>query len=284
MDQHRRPDPTSIGQFNSRDGTLLYYEAHEAETPRAHLLFVHGFAEHCGRYRAFGHRCRQRGFTTSHFDYRGHGKAGGRRGHIFRFEEYLDDFRAFVTHAREQQEAKVPVFVFAHSYGGLITSSALTRHLPDIAGVVLSSPFFGFAIKLPKWKAFAGRLMSRYIPGLALPTDIDPRSVSHDPATIQEYAEDPLIGRVASARWLTETEAAHASLARSVSAFNAPVLLQQAGADQLVDGQVGRARFDQMSSADKTWQDYPDYFHELWFETDRDVPIEAALTWVEERL
>ena len=77
-------------------------------------------------------------------------------------------------------------------------------------GVALSSPFFGFGLKVPAWKAFAGRTLSRLVPALAMPTDIDPAIVSHDPEVGRQYKSEPLNGRTATARWFTEMLRVHA--------------------------------------------------------------------------
>jgi lysophospholipase len=267
--------------LSSDDGTKLFYEYLAPERPVGLVLMVHGFADHCGRYLAMAKDLASRGYGVLRFDYRGHGRSDGRRGHIFRFDEYLMDFDAAYSGLSERNPGSLPLFVMAHSYGGLITLHASRRHRFD--GVVFSSPFYGFAIKIPAWKAFAGRLLSRYIPGLSMPTDIDPSIVSHDPATIDEYAIDPLIGRVATTRWLTETEAAHEDIPQLAAAFDVPVLFQQAGDDQLVDASAGRRAFDAFPSADKTWIEYPDQYHEIWFEMDRQPTLDAAFNWIETR-
>jgi lysophospholipase len=169
----------------------------------------------------------------------------------------------------------------AHSYGGLITVHGSMERAFD--GIILSSPFFGFAMKVPAWKALAGRLLSRYVPGLAMPTDIDSNIVSHDPATREEYATDPLIGQVATARWLTETEKAHETLPAAAGSLSVPVLLQQAGDDKLVDANAGRTFFDSFPSDDKEWVLYDELYHEIWFELDRQTPINHALKWLKAR-
>ena len=74
---------------------------------------------------------------------------------------------------------------------------------------------------------------------------------------------DPLIGRVASARWLTETEKAQHNLESLATNVTLPILYQQAGDDRLVDAEAGRRVFDAFASQDKTWQAYPDQFHEI---------------------
>src|SRR5262249_41080239 len=58
------------------------------QPPRASVLIVHGYAEHGGRYADVARRLAGAGFAVSTFDYRGHGRAGGPRGHCDRFTDY----------------------------------------------------------------------------------------------------------------------------------------------------------------------------------------------------
>jgi alpha-beta hydrolase superfamily lysophospholipase len=224
------------------------------------------------------------GYSCYRFDLRGHGRSEGRRGHIYGFDEYVDDFEAMRAHARLSIPEGCPLFVVSHSYGGLVSLHAVSRRPTGVDGLVMSSPFFGFKIRVPAWKAFTGRLLSRYVPALSLATNLDPKTVSHDPRTIEEYATDPLIGRVATTRWLTETEQAQASAPEAASRVEVPVLLQMAGGDQIVSPEAARAIFERVSSDDKTWQEYPDFFHEIWFEIDREAPLTALCRWLSAQL
>ena len=74
-------------QIKSRDGTNLYYQINSATHPRAVALLVHGYADHSGRYSELVSELNNRGFTCYRFDYRGHGRSEGRRGHIDHFVE-----------------------------------------------------------------------------------------------------------------------------------------------------------------------------------------------------
>ncbi|MEE2789876.1 MAG: alpha/beta hydrolase, partial [Myxococcota bacterium] len=156
----------------------------------------------------------------------------------------------------------------------------VARDPSGIDGLILSSPFFGFAIKVPLWKRAAGVLLSRYIPSFSMPTEIEPSSVSHDPKIVEGYATDPLVGRVASSRWFTETKLAHEQLTLLAPQVEMPVLFQQAGEDKLVDGSAGRAVFELFNSPDKTWEDKPGEFHEIWFETNWRPTIETVAQWI----
>ncbi len=275
--------PDRRGYFDSADGLRLYGEHDPVESPRARILLVHGFAEHCGRYREMHARLGAAGFSCHRFDLRGHGNSAGRRGHIYAFDEYLKDLDAFVAQVDAIEPNDAPRILLAHSNGGLISAHALMRDGSRFAAAVFSSPFIGFAIKVPAWKAFLGKALSRYVPAISLPTDIPPEFVSRDPATIEQYATDPLIGKVASARWLTETEKAQAAALAGASAIELPVLMQQAGSDKVVDPAAAKALFDGMSSSDKTYTDYPEAFHEIWFDLDREQAFAELDAWLDAR-
>ena len=114
-----------------------------------------------------------------------------------------------------------------------------------------------------------------------MPTDIKPESVSHDPATIQEYATDPLIGRVATTRWLTETEAAHVTALDEAQRLETPIYIQQAGDDKLVCPESSKRFYDLINFNEKAFTRYPKLFHEIWFELGRQPVIDDAFNWLE---
>lgn len=271
------------GYFQSADGTRLYFEFDVHPQPRAALYVVHGYGDHLGRYAEFTAHFTQRGISVFRFDYRGHGHAEGRRGHIYAFEEYLQDFEAFRALA-DAQSADLPRFVCAHSNGGLIATHALAERAEGIAGLCLSSPFFGIAVPVPAWKSFAGRTLSRLVPAFSMPTGIDPALVSHDPEVIRGYADDPLVGKMATARWLTEILKAHAAAPAQAARLTLPVLHQQAGDDRIADAAASRRIFEQIASAEKQWIDYPGLYHEIWFETERARTVGDLTRWLEARL
>lgn len=268
---------TVEGNIPSADGCRLHYRF--TPPPRgAHvLLLIHGFGEHCGRYDEVVEKAHANGFGVLRFDLRGHGQSEGRRGHIYSFGEYVDDARAAYSQLLELQP-DAQCSLMAHSYGGLVAAHLIPEI--DLQAAVLSSPFMGFSIKVPFWKRTLGQLMSRYVPAFSMPTAIDPKIVSHDPKTISEYASDPLIGRVATARWLTETEAAHKTALENAGAIRCPLLLQQSGDDRLVDAAAGGHFFDRVGAAIKDRIVYEDAFHEIWFEVERNAILDQTFAFL----
>lgn len=274
---------TERGFFTVADGTRLHYESDVVPAARGVVLLLHGFAEHAGRYDGLVERLRALRLSCHRFDFRGHGRSGGRRGHVYAFDEYLSDLEEF----RRRVEAATPGarrFLVGHSNGGLVALLGAAARPDGLAGLALSSPFFGFGFKVPALKEAAGRLLSRYVPALALPTGLDPASLSHDPAVVEGYRHDPLILKSATARWFTEVLGAHARVPAAAAVLELPVLVQQGGADRVASPAVTREVFERIGSREKTYREYAGLYHEIWFEREREQPVADLLDWLEARL
>ena len=272
----------TTGTIQSRDGTRLYWRTDAAEgSAIGRILLIHGFGEHSGRYDAVVAGLCALGYTVWRTDVRGHGRSEGARGHVYRYEDYLDDFDAMRKHVLEQP-ATGPLFVLAHSHGCLISLHALARDPSDVSGIVFSSPFFGVALKVPKLKRFAAKKLSRWIPTLALPVGIDSGDVSHDPAVTEAYATDPLNHGVATPRWFTEVTRAHVEAPAKARDIKLPILVQHAGEDRLASIEATRNVFARLGSEDATFTPYPGLFHEIWFELESERPLGEVHAWLKD--
>lgn len=150
--------------------TPLHLLWRPAENPQGGMLLVHGMNEHVGRYRQvaafFGRR-----FHVLGVDLHGHGltnpvlraaDAAVRSG-----AERFDASRAFLeqaalgTLAPMQADFRIalsflrrrspgPVFVLAHSLGGLVAASVLVEEDLEVAGILLPGPAFAVS-RLPGW-------------------------------------------------------------------------------------------------------------------------------------
>ena len=107
--------------------------------PRAVVGVLHGIFEHSGRHTFLAEGLAARGYTVHAFDCRGHGRSGGRRASLRRYEQYLDDLDAFVQRLRREEPA-VPLFLFGHSLGGqTVLLWAMLRQPADLAGMILGA-------------------------------------------------------------------------------------------------------------------------------------------------
>lgn len=118
------------GFFNGRDGTRLFWKSSLPDTePRAHVAVVHGYGDHFGRYTSVADALLADGFAVHGFDYRGHGRADGRRGYAEAWAHFVDDLEAFWARVRRDAGGK-KTFLLGHSHGGLMAVKWLGEHHP----------------------------------------------------------------------------------------------------------------------------------------------------------
>ncbi len=270
------------GTLRTSDGLRLYYQFDRLRKPLGAALIIHGFAEHCGRYDNLAAQLNEEGLSCYRFDLRGHGRSEGIRGHVSHFMDYLRDLATI----RKQVFAEVegPRFLLGHSNGGLIAFHHLARDPTGFSGMVLSAPFFALKMKVPAWKRILGRGLSQLRPSFSLPADIHPEWVSHDPLVVKGYAEDPLMGQVATARWFTQTLAAQAELSKRAQKIQLPCLFQLAGDDKVASVEAAEEIFKRLPSSEKRCINYPGFFHEIWFEAQRERSIGDLRRWLSQQL
>jgi acylglycerol lipase len=275
-----------MSTFASRDGTTLHELTWPAATAQGGVAIIHGYGEHIGRYDHIGKALAARGLTARGIDFRGHGQSAGGRGHIQRFDEYLDDLAALAQRCASELSGR-PLFLLAHSMGALVAAEYLLKHGSDpFAGVVLSSPYFALKLKVPAIKIAAGKLFSRLVPKLALPTGLKGADVCADPELQKLYDADPLNNKNATARWFTEATAAQEHVAAHAGEIRVPILMMQGAADRVADPDAARAAFEKFASADKTLSWLEGQYHEVFNEPKetRDKNVGALCDWLMARV
>ncbi len=275
-------EPTSVFDFHSADGTKLYGEWFEGSEPAGIALMVHGYAEHCGRYREVAGVLRDLGHHVVGFDFRGHGRSEGQRGHIGRFAEYLDDVTAALAELRTRGGHK-PLLLVGHSMGSLVTLRWLTdesRAPTDVYAAIVSSPFLGLAIQVPAPKLLLGRVASRLMPSLSLPNDLDPTALTTDPERQEARRVDTLCHDVASARWFTESTAAQEEVLNHAGRLKVPNLWLVAGNDRIALPSASRAVADRVR-APQRYEEFAGFEHEVFNEADRSRAFQTVREFVE---
>lgn len=273
------------GFFESADGLHLPYTWFAPEgPPRAGLALVHGYDDHGARYAEVARRLASQGFAVVTFDYRGHGRAPGPRGHCNRFIEYVADLEG-ACKLLEGGLDGAPIGIVGHSHGALIALRLLCdreRSALNIRAAVLSSPYLGMALRAPGWKLRLARAASRTVPRLALDNGLNAAHLTHDEAITSARRQDSLFHHVATARWYSETLSAQAFIDANAHQLLTPTLWLIAGADDIADVQVTRAIFER-AGGDKELRNYDGYYHELFHETGREQVFADVGDWLTSR-
>lgn len=271
--------------FEETPGGRLFFRSWTPAAARAALLFVHGLAEHGGRYGHVARRFAARGYASLAIDLRGHGRSPGPRVHVDSFDAWLDDVKAALALVR-RTDPGLPVVVVGHSQGGLVVLLQALRDPDDRVATVVSSPLLGVAPASRPGRALRAvtKLLLLLAPRLPVPNTVDPARLSHDPAVGSAYVADPLVSRRVSAGWFRALQRALAEAHAGAARWTSPLLVLASRGDRLVDPDavarwVAAAPATLVSSV--FWDDL---YHELFNETAKDDVFGAMERWLDARL
>lgn len=270
--------------LTAQDGTQLAWQSWSPEAaPRALIVFVHGGAEHGGRYERLVSSLVARGFVVAAPDLRGHGRSGGRRGTIRRFTDYLDDLGSL--HGRLGEIwPELPTFLAGYSLGALVTGRYALAHQDSLAGLVMAAPALGVGDDISPLQFRVAEALSRLVPRLPV-LRMDPAAMMSDPAIAAAYREDPLVfrGRF-DARMLGELIAVMRAFPDEVARLRLPLLVLHGAEDVTASPRASRGAFDRAGSVERTWRTYPGLRHDLFNEPEAEQVIGDIVAWLESRV
>jgi lysophospholipase len=272
------------GFFTAHDGLRLFWASDVPEAPRAHVARVHGYGDHGGRYRDAIDALNADGFAVHGFDYRGHGRADGKRGYAQKWGDYLEDLERFWGRARQAADGK-PLFLLAHSHGGLMSVHALAHgRLPGVAGVILSAPYLKLAITPPPLKVLGARLVGKLIPWMPVPSELKLEDLSTDPEWVRKTGADPLYIRTVTPRWFIESTKAQAEAMALAPRLTQPLLHFCGADDGVASVEASRQFFERVGAADKRFKTYPNMRHESLCELGRAEVFRDISGWISSHL
>jgi alpha-beta hydrolase superfamily lysophospholipase len=271
------------GEFAGVGKVRLAYRRWEGAESRAVLIVVHGLGEHAGRYDEFARRMASFGIATFAFDLRGHGLSDGRRGHVPRFDVYLQELDRFRSEVVSLTGARTRPFLLGQSMGGLIALRYLQEFGPRIAAAVICSPWLATAMEVPRWKTLAAPLLAGLLPALPFRHGLAPEDLSRDPSVIEDYQADSLVHGRITPRTFAEVSAAMDLVPERIKAITRPLLLLVGGADRVVDSDRTVAFAQALVTPDKTIHVFPGRRHELLNETDRADIHRLVGEWISAR-
>ena len=269
------------GFFSARDNTRLYWQSLiPDDNPEAWVGIVHGYGDHSGRYKHVAEHLVSQGLGTVALDYRGHGKADGRRGHCNDWFDFVDDIEVFWARLRGMAQGR-PAFVLAHSHGALVATHWVLRRRPEgLKGLVFTAPYFKLALDPPAIKIAASKLVGLFVPWLKVSSGLKPEMFSHDLEWQKWTAEDTLAFQIATPRFFVQSTQAQDVARARAKEIDVPLLMLTGGADPIASTPAARAVFEDMGATDKTYKEYPDFLHEVMNEAGREQVLGDISRWI----
>ena len=281
-------------------------------TPRACVQIVHGMSEHGGRYGRFAEALNAAGYAVFAQDLPGHGRtarAPDELGHLADDHGWrlaLQSIRAVQVDLREKHPG-LPLILFGHSMGGLLSQDYVVHHGREVAACVLSGTTGNMGLMraiglglMQIEKAWAGpRHRSALADALSFkafnrrfrPNRTDFDWLSRDPAEVDRYVHDPHCGFRASTELWLELLAIGARLREPARLAripkSLPILLIAGEDDPATQGLKGPRALEQAyrgaGLSDVTLKGYDQGRHELLNDLCREQVTADVIGWLRTR-
>jgi alpha-beta hydrolase superfamily lysophospholipase len=277
--------PGSAARTNDTD---VVASAEFSSEPHAVVQIAHGVGEHALRYDAFARVLAQNGFAVYANDHRGHGETGRRQyaGDLSRLGQLgagglkaAEAAMLQLTGIARERHPGLPVVMFGHSWGSLMTQRILNREARPFDAVVLSGSAYRTPLSME-----SGNLNKRW-----LTTDSNGFEwLSRDPQTVATFIADPLCFAADIGKLFGLTEAAKLfgtpgpNVARDV-----PMLIVSGSDDPLNRGdglQKLADAYRKRGVRDVSLRIFAGARHELLNETNRDEATAEIITWMLDRV
>lgn len=303
--------------FRSSDGTEIFARKWLPEDPqkrKAAVQIAHGHAEHIERYDAFAGKLAEAGIVVYGNDHRGHGRTNGNAGEAIcfaddeGFDKVVADMRA-LTEIIQSENPAIPLFLFGHSMGSMLTRRYIQLYGDDLAGTVLSGSgvFSNALLKLGtvvaaseikrKGRAHPSRLLDKLVfqnlnRGFK-PARTDLDWLSRDEAEVDKFLADPLRGKIGSSGYFHDFFNGLLAMNDAVNIQSIPKdlpMLFISGTADPIGGkggkgivQTGRA-YQQVGLQDVSYKLYEGARHELLNETNKGEVTQDIIEWIFDRL
>jgi alpha-beta hydrolase superfamily lysophospholipase len=270
--------------FDGVGGVRIVYDVWTPDTePRGVVVLSHGLGEHARRYDHVAQRFGEAGLVTYALDHRGHGRSSGKRVQVRKIDEYTGDFDTLVKTANSEYPGLTRT-VLGHSMGGGIVFAYGVEHAGEYDLMVLSGPAVSAHTGVPRSKALLGKTVGSLLPNLPV-EQLDANAVSRDPEVVAAYNADPLVhhGKIPAgiAKALLKVGETMPQRARSLTA---PLLVVHGAEDRLVSAAGSERLVECVGCTDVHLKIYPELFHEVFNEPERDRVLDDVTAWIEARL
>ena len=280
------------GWLATPDGIKLYTKTWKPnDTPKARLVFLHGFSDHCNWYPVLFSTLAQKGVKVYSFDQRGWGRSvhePKQKGLTGPNEQIMADITTFIK-SLPAAEQEIPLFLMGHSMGGgetaVYSATGPRDVVGQIRGFLLESPLIALVPSAKPWKAtlVVGKMASRLFPHVQQVRQLDPSTMSRDPQICQEWVEDPLNHDTATLECLA------AMMERTAGLEEGRVVVKEGlgeggktrlwvghgTKDGACDYDACRKWFESLSLKDKEFHAYDGWYHKLHSEPNGDDRIFA---------
>ena len=248
--------------------------------PIAIIILQHGYAEYATRYLTSHHNLITHLVSANYavyaMDIWGHGSSPGTRAvaHVS---------KAVSDHIELRQRALaigVPVILFGHSLGGLVTAGSVTRDAGRVAGVVLTGP--ALPGPYPYIARVAVGVAARSMPTVTVPgQQVDISGLTRVQRELDKYLADTMYLKKGICFLVAATAVDVADEVRNaMGEWEVPTLVLHGNEDPYCDYRASETFVDKIKSEDKEFAVYDGGRHELLHDEVGDLVLERVMGWI----
>jgi alpha-beta hydrolase superfamily lysophospholipase len=254
----------------------------EDAPPRAVILAVHGFNDYSNAFDAFGSYAAEQGVAVHAYDQRGFG-ANRDAGRWPGVQALVDD----LVREREQLAAQypdTPVYLLGESMGAAVIIAAAAQHAPlGDDGIILSAPAVWGGDQLNDFYRATLWVMVRIAPGLELTGRGLKVQASDNIEMLRALGTDPLFIKATRVDAIAGLVELMDIAAASVDRLNGPLLVLGGARDEIVPPGAHLAMLERLRAEQCTEIVYPDGWHMLLRDLQREVVWNDILAWIDRR-
>ena len=276
---------------------------------KAVLQIAHGMAEHAARYERFAEKLTKNGYIVYANDHRGHGKTAGSVDDVGYLGE--DGFNWMVKDMKELNEIirkdnpALPVYLFGHSMGSMLSQRYTCLYGNSINGVILSGTSGKMGLLVNAGIFLAGREVKKLGPKArsiklnqmsfgSYNKNFEPKRtdfdwLSRDNNEVDKYINDPYCGAVFTSSYFYDFLRGFKELHKMENMKNIPKELPIYVINGDKDPVGGCCKtvnmllqdYQKLGIKDVSHKFYKDARHEILNETNREEVMTDILNWLD---
>ncbi len=249
-----------------------------SEKPRAVIVLIHGFGEHCSRYTPYIKLFKAENIAFISMDQIGHGRSEGKRGVIQSFQQLLDDIDLLIEKT-ESIFPDIPKFLYGHSMGGNIALNYLLQRNYPFKGAIISSPWLKLSHDLSGFTKILVRLFSIIIPNVTTKSRLNTDYISSKQQEVHAYNIDELNHRRISFRLLYNVTRQGLWAMNNIHLLKVPTLLLHGNKDQITSHWASREMALKHPELIQ-YREFENMYHEVHNDRQREFIAKQCIEWV----
>ena len=271
------------GVFVKKDGVKLFYQSwHPTSANDTVIIGVHGHGDHSGGLQNIINFLLPQGYTWYGLDLRGHGYSSEVRGHINKWNDYIEDLNEFIKLIRLIEPNK-QIVLLGHSLGGLISLDYAVKYPQDLRGIIAINPAVSFAKQSLYIKLFL-KVISRINPTFIMKGKTDYSKLTRDNDMIKILSSDPLRHEQMSVSLICEIFNKQKSLLMNAASLKLPLLMQYSLNDEITPAEGIKSFYDAVTNQDKQFYAYENTYHRPFDDISRHVVLEDISSWLSKQV